>query len=92
MAEFWLVVTLCLAPAVGTAPYGAHHSVLTTDCAEYRAEPSFSSIESCRLHQTFLHTLPVEHRTVAATLCTRGLDRQRLEDLPLLSAALGDRA
>ena len=92
MSEFWLIVTLCAIPTISETPYEAGQAILSSDCAEYRVETSFPSIQDCRLHQTFLNDLPLERRSLTASLCTSRLDRGRLQEMPLLSAALGDHA
>lgn len=92
MSEFWLIVTLCAMPTISGTPYGSSQPILSSECAEYRVETSFASIQACRLHQTYLNDLPLQGRQIAASLCTSRLDRARLGELPLLSAALGDSA
>jgi hypothetical protein len=92
MSAFWLIVTLCAIPTVSGTPYGTSQPILSSDCAEYRVEPSFPSIQACRLHQIYLNDLPLERRQIMASLCTSRLDRARLGELPLLSVALGDHA
>jgi hypothetical protein len=90
--EFWLIVTLCAMPTVSDAPYGGGRPIVSSDCAEYRLETSFSSIQDCRLQQIHLNHLPLEPRRIMASLCTARLDPARLGELPLLSSALGDHA
>jgi hypothetical protein len=92
MSEFWLIVTLCAISTISDTPYGATQAIVSSDCAEYRVETSFPSVQACRLHQIFLNDLPLERRKITASLCTARLDRARLGELPLLSAALGDHA
>lgn len=92
MSEFWLIVTLCVVPTIGDAIYDSGQSVLSSECAEYRVENSFSSIQECRLHQMKLSNIPLEGRRMMAFLCSAKLDSDRLGDLPLLSVVLGDRA
>jgi hypothetical protein len=92
MPEFWLIVTLCAMPTISATPYASTEPIVTSDCAEFRVETSFPSVEACRLHQTYLNNLPLERRQITAFLCTAGLNRARLKELPLLSAALGDTA
>jgi hypothetical protein len=92
MSEFWLIVTLCTIPTITDTPYGVGQPVLSSDCAEYRTETSFPSIQACQLHQIYLNNVPLEPRRITASLCTAGLDSARLRELPLLSTALGDHA
>jgi hypothetical protein len=92
MSEFWLIVTLCAIPTISGTPYEARQPIVSSDCAEYRVEASFPSVQACRLHQVYLNDLPLERRKVTASLCTAGLDGARLRELPLLSVALGDHA
>jgi hypothetical protein len=92
MSEFWLIVTLCAIPAISDTPYEAGRPILSSDCAEYRVETSFTSIQACRLHQIHLNNVSLEPRQIMASLCTARLDPARLEELPLLSTALGDHA
>jgi hypothetical protein len=92
MSEFWLIVTLCALPTISGTPYGTSQPISSSDCAEYRVEASFPSIQACRLHQIYLNDLPLERRQITASLCTSRLDRARLGELPLLSVALGDHA
>jgi hypothetical protein len=92
MSEFWLIVTLCAVPTTSDTPYGVGQPILSSECAEYRVETSFPSIQACRLHQVYLNDLPQEHRRIMASLCTARLDPARLGELPLLSTALGDHA
>jgi hypothetical protein len=87
MSEFWLIVTVCAAPTISGVPYGAHRPILSSECAEYRADGSFPSIEACRLHQTYLKDLPLERGMITASLCTAEVDRARLGNLPVLGAA-----
>ena len=92
MSEFWLIVTLCAMPTISDTPYGAGQPVLSSECAEYRVETAFPSVQACRLHQIYLNDLPLERRRIMASLCTARLDPARLGKLPLLSTALGDHA
>jgi hypothetical protein len=92
MHEFWLIVTLCAAPMVGDSANDTSRPISSSDCAEYRVESPFPSIQACRLHQANLNSVPLERRRVIASLCTARLDPARLGELPLLSATLGDPA
>jgi hypothetical protein len=62
MSELWLIVTLCAIPTICDTPYGAGQPILSSECAEYRVEGSFPSIQACRLHQIYLNELPLERR------------------------------
>jgi hypothetical protein len=92
MTEVWLIVTLCLAAGPADSPYGQPGAPLTYQCTDYLSEPSFTSIESCILHQKDLYLTPIEGHRVAATLCTARLSPERVSALPTLRSALGDRA
>jgi hypothetical protein len=92
VSEFWLIVTLCAVPSLTGAPYGAERSLSSSDCAEFRVDGSFPSIDACRLHQATLRHLPWDRRQLIASLCTATLDEARLGKLPLLSTELGSPA
>ena len=92
MSEFWLIVTLCVVPTIGDTTYETSQSALTSECAEYRVEDSFPSIQACRLHQMHLNRIPLERRRMMAFLCSARLDSERLGELPLLGTVLGDHA
>jgi hypothetical protein len=92
MTEFWLIVTLCAMSTLNVAPSGPHQPTLSSDCSEYRVDEPFPSIQACRLHQSYLKSLPLERHKVTASLCTAGLDQERIGELPSLSVALGDPA
>ena len=90
MIEVWLIVTLCAAVVPSVAPYGQQGPIQAHECTEYRSADALGSFGQCRLEQARLLSLALGGRRVTASLCSRTIARERVAELPPLSAALGD--
>jgi hypothetical protein len=88
MPEVWLIVTLCLVTE-SAAQHDQPDAGPKYQCADYRSEGSFATVEACHRHQQLLFSLLVRGRRVTALLCTALLSPEQANALPTLRAVLG---